>query len=972
MANDGCLALDNPESCGVHQACTGAANAASCTCNTHPAECTGAGTFCTAAPINGRVTCAVDADQCIYETTRDFCAGTQTCGGAVGQAACGCAPAPTCTGVGIQCDSDGQIVECANDARGCVYEASRSACGDHQTCGGGIGAATCSCDAAPTQCNGLTGSNCTGSGDVVNCARDADQCLFLVSQSDCGDHQTCAGADGNKACSCNPAPGCAAAGTVCDGNGGTLTCARDAQQCLYETGRSACGTHQACSTVDGASACRCNNSPGCSAVGIACDGTSAVVNCTRDSQGCFFGISRNECTSPEQCVLTGGSPSAQCTCPAVVTPAVEGGGCPFEGQSTCNGADVLVCRPVQGCMVWQLDNSCAGGLVCGTRTGAAACECPANTGNTLLVHPDQGSETSSPISPTGIDTPSRCQFKKFTQALGRASQGQTVRVVGGARIFTTAEEQMPFSIPAGVALETTDSPTYLGNYVLRVQGVLNDTTPFITLGNGSRISGFGIDILSSAPLYGDVLSCSAGQVRAEGLRINGPTNGTAGFKGTGTCGVTGSNVEFLNFSGTPYRLSGTGTSDLSFKATQPGDGNSLLTMSAGTVTATIEGTGYYYGNGVRVTGGSLTLRGATQLNTVDVACSGGSLDIQSGARITNGPYSFPLVQLNGPCRATLTGVELNTARYTGIRIADPGADMTLTNVTINSTGQADGHGGVQFSQGRLTVTGGNYLFNTGAGIEQSASAGLLTVSGANFDSNSGAGIQVRGPATVSSSTFGSNGRGLDISTSSAVSEETTFSSLTITGSLNEGILVRRAAFSGGPALSFTDVTSNENTGAGLNLSGSDGTVDVKVTRGTFNANGGSGVVLNRGNLRMSGSTARSNGSVASPKAGLELTGGVLVSGEFTNNRFSSNTGGQVEASAGPTGGGSWNLGAASCATANVIACYANGKVGVAAGTSISIQAQHSAWANAAPVSGTDFSGTVDATNACPAFAGSCN
>lgn len=129
----------------------------------------------------GVPTCQVNATQCATNGLQTCgtngqwgmavpCGPHQTCGGAVGPAKCTCNVDPVCKGVGKTCASTTMLAACMQDAQSCSYAASTSTC-TTGACAGAAGAAACSCASCTA---GVM--ECLSSTSLGSCAAGPNSC----------------------------------------------------------------------------------------------------------------------------------------------------------------------------------------------------------------------------------------------------------------------------------------------------------------------------------------------------------------------------------------------------------------------------------------------------------------------------------------------------------------------------------------------------------------------------------------------------------------------------------------------------------------------------------------------------------------------------------------------------------------------------------------------------------------------------
>jgi hypothetical protein len=179
-------------------------------------------------PGGGTQTC-ITVSGCPDWSTETACGTHQTCGGA---GVCGCNTAPAgCTAAGTFCDANGAKATCAADAQGCFFiSVAAAACPTNQSCTGTLPAASCTCN--NTNCAAM-GTSCLGSDMVRTCTPDTSSLHCLVaSETACPSVQTCQGTSPTAACACpmtgvHQGDGCTLqALPICD-SANILTCTHD-------------------------------------------------------------------------------------------------------------------------------------------------------------------------------------------------------------------------------------------------------------------------------------------------------------------------------------------------------------------------------------------------------------------------------------------------------------------------------------------------------------------------------------------------------------------------------------------------------------------------------------------------------------------------------------------------------------------------------------------------------------------------
>src|SRR5258706_604683 len=114
-------------------------------------------------------------------------------------------------------------------------------------------------------------------------------CPALGAGVACPGRQTCGGQAPNAACVCRAAPaGCTGKGAACAGTG-ARTCDVDTAACVYEKSAETCTAGKPCAGTFPAAACTCPAPPAlCGGkVGTVCSGTTAVVTCALNADGCL-------------------------------------------------------------------------------------------------------------------------------------------------------------------------------------------------------------------------------------------------------------------------------------------------------------------------------------------------------------------------------------------------------------------------------------------------------------------------------------------------------------------------------------------------------------------------------------------------------------------------------------------------------------------------------------------------------------
>jgi len=240
-----------------------------------------------------------------------------------------------CTVGSIRCGSAGGSQTCVL-VNGCADWSEETPCTGRRVCSGSNPSTGCTCPAAPAGCAAGTGSYCsTNDGSLQTCLQDSDGCVYLATATVCPVQKPCAGNFPSASCSCPAAP------IICGNTTGSF-----------------------------------------------CDGTSSVVACTHDTQGCLISAPSKSCPSGKPCAGSAGN--ADCTCPA--------GPCTSGTGKSCSGSDIIQCSTdangcaqgtIQTCSTKNIMPTCSGGVCNGIcETGFADCDldkqsngCETNTTN---------------------------------------------------------------------------------------------------------------------------------------------------------------------------------------------------------------------------------------------------------------------------------------------------------------------------------------------------------------------------------------------------------------------------------------------------------------------------------------------------------------------------------------------------------------------------------------------------------------
>jgi hypothetical protein len=310
---DGFTRWATTATCGTHQTCTAtgpdAGLTASCACNSSP--CTELGAVCQDAQT--LAICGKDSNGCFYATTISPCVTPMSCSGMSPSAACSLACTDSCTSGQTSCVS-GNLATCTLGSNGCWSLGAPVACGAHQSCTGAAGAAACTCETDPA-CS-AAGSVCASSTMLATCSTDAQGCIFESAAS------TCSNCSGGDCCTSS-----CAQGQVSCVSGGLSTCTLGSNGCWAYGMPVACGAHQSCNAAAGKGACTCNTDPVCTSVGTTCVNTTTLAACSADAQNCVYESAVSTCSN--------GACSAGACCVNTCT----------SGQSMCIVGTVPVCIP---------------------------------------------------------------------------------------------------------------------------------------------------------------------------------------------------------------------------------------------------------------------------------------------------------------------------------------------------------------------------------------------------------------------------------------------------------------------------------------------------------------------------------------------------------------------------------------------------------------------------------------------------
>ncbi len=712
-------------------------------------------------------------------------------------------------------------------------------------------------------------------------------CTEWGATSICAGITTCAG---SGLCACPAAPtGCTAAGTFCSGSTNVITCHQDAQGCFSVSAPVACPTDTTCKGALPNAACTCDNDPNCSGANSFCMDPSTVATCGADSNtpACNVIKSTTACLGSSFC--SGGA----CVCPAIGTAA--GTGCATLAATSCSGTDILTCvtETASGCSIWQASTHCAAtGFTCGTQGGGTpTCQCPVNPqGADIYVDPVAGSDVVAGVGnvfPTGIQTPAACRFASLTNGLTKIPFQKPGRVIAISAVtpVTFAGETFPLTIPASVSVLTADAVFTPANYVIN----FNAGTTAVTMSNGSALRGF--TVLNGTAVSQALVSCAAGSATLDTVVLDGATKAVDGLDVTGTCAATLDAVQIDSVSGVALNVSSSAASTIT--------GGTLsaaligLQQTAGSVTATglhADGNGQYgillpassAGTPTLSLGGSSTASGNGTLgNFAGISIGKGSLTASNTAVDGNGGIG---IQLTSAGSHQLTTVEANGNG--AVTTSSFGVGMTAGTLTASAlTASSNTDSGISVSAGNATFTGATVASNKGRGLIMSG--GTVTISGGTFKSNVMAGVfGSAGTLTVGGGTeLASNGtHGVHVTGAVTVVAGANIHNNTLNGVLvndTTGVTVNI-----GSTATVTSINANLNDGIlvqGAPATGG-GANSLTIDTVGVGTNGKFGIYLQGNNAAVAatikGSTITANGDVGIM---VEQAGGLITTTEAIQN-----------------------------------------------------------------------------------------
>jgi hypothetical protein len=790
-----------------------------------------------------------------------------------------------------------------------------------------------------------------------------------------------------------------------------VTCTANAQGCI-SSATSACPAHQSCKGALPAAACTCDHA--CAAVGDFCTDADTVATCTADANNCRYISDTNACGGVASCV------NGACDCPATGT--TEGTGCANLDETLCAGDDILTCAADQspgaiGCQIWQVTTRCsedaAGPLTCGTKAGAASCQCAENTGTSVFVDPAAGSDAAdgSHPFPTGIQTPVACRFATLTHGLDRVGSPGTVIAISDYPPVAFTTELLPLAVKSGVTLTTAD-PTNPASYIIQFGDLAADAA--LTMAPGTAASGFTIVQAGSANPAANAVMCSAGAVSLASLVLDGNDAMTNGIVSRGSCAATLTGVVAQQFTANALEASSTGATIVTGGALH----SSLvgLRQASSTVTAHAINVHDNAQEGILLVGGSpnlvidsgsiVTLNGRTGAGFAGISVTKGSLAAANTTITGNGAAGVVLG--SGAVVHGLTTVDVS---LNGATVGSPG--VSIVNGTLNASGLSatkNTAGGVAVLGSSATVSLTNAALNANTGRGLIAAAGTVTVSGGTFNANQqdgilagGGNVTIAGGATMANN--GTHGldmlgattnvtgadihhnvqNGVFINSNGAVikigSPGMPGPVVNIHDNTLHGVMVGASppTSSGANTLTIDTASFVQNRQSGIFIAGDAGSVGVTVRSCTIGGNGAVGLRVEQG----AGNTTTAviqfnditgnNGNGAADSIGGALFGTASTLTSFVGNTIHANNGDELGFAGPANGGATWTLGTNSCdANANLIYCYGTGNVGLRAALAATVDARGNHWVNASPAGNVDYSvsggASVNAGGACNAIA----
>lgn len=502
--------------------------------------------------------------------------------------------------------------------------------------------------------------------------------------------------------------------------------------------------------------------------------------CANDADACLASGAATLCAVPKVC---SGAPASSCSCPALAAQPITGGGCSTAAATACERGNtnmLLTCTPVGACNVWQPTSSCAAAsLVCGTKSGAADCECAPNATATFYADAVNGSLAAALPFPTGLNTPSQCRFKTLTAALtlanaaavaGPASVIATGSTGAGSEVFNA--ETFPLNVNSNVTLTTSDLVPTPVNYVIQFTDNTSGQSA-VVVHDQSAFSAFTVqNVNGAASSVGISTACPASPLATAKLSnvvvIGKSTVGAnpalaAGLNVVSNCSVA--------IDATDFRSAGFGI-------------RLIATTNATSVSVTNSTVDSNSAVGILATRGTLTVAGSTVRNNalegIRIAPSGGEvLFTLTGGKVegnVQGGLSF-LGAGTAASTASVTNTEVrnngssssSASTFFGILVVASGRTVNLVGVNVhdNAAGGLAALTGGLASGPTVNISGVSHFDTNGTSSNAAPGASatgvgtILTATGATFSSNRGAGVHVGGQAvgTFSGITVNGNGAG---------------------------------------------------------------------------------------------------------------------------------------------------------------------------------------------------------------------
>jgi hypothetical protein len=270
---DSCPYVDSTSTCTSPQSCSGTAPTAACslTCTD---SCTMGQTQCVSGQL---ATCSRGTNGCLSYGAAAACPSThQACSGAAGSATCTCTASPVCSTTSNTCANTSTLATCAKDAQGCFFESGTSAC-SNGACSGGA-CCTNACSSGQTECVSgqiatcaLGGNGCYAYGTAAACPGANQTCTGSAGSATCTCTATTRSCSGT--CKANDVNACGPSCTVCTApTGGSVSCnGTSCAPTCTTPGQTNCSGSCVDTTSDP------NN---CGACGAPCTGTCAHSRCT--------------------------------------------------------------------------------------------------------------------------------------------------------------------------------------------------------------------------------------------------------------------------------------------------------------------------------------------------------------------------------------------------------------------------------------------------------------------------------------------------------------------------------------------------------------------------------------------------------------------------------------------------------------------------------------------------------------------